>query len=218
MPETGSDLQQQIWNNKVGWRLSAFMSQSWNGPNWAADETRHISIRFNPEQNLSCQTPVLSPSFSSLPSPLHFSFYFILVLLPSAGSGVKSSSLPDLGESNKFTSSPTNNGTKKGNKAVIPLFVVLYSFSSRGTEDQISKYEGQEKTLAQINAIELFCSSHPGDRGTVKMIFSTKGKISKDISSPYRYFLQWKGIMNDIKLKDLTLYNWYVLVFLIIKD
>lgn len=147
-----------------------------------------------------------------------FFFSFILVLLPSACSGVKSSSLPDLGESDKFTSSPTNNGTKKGNKAVIPLFIVLYSFSSRGIEDQMSKYERQEKTLAQINATELFCSSHPGDRGTVKMIFSTKWKISKDISSPYRYFLQWKGIMNDIKLKDLTLYNWYVLVFLIIKD
>lgn len=94
--------------------------------------------------------------------------------MPSACSRVKSSGLPDLGESNKFVSSPTNNGTKKGNKAVIPLFFVLYSFSSRGIEDRMSKYEGQEKTFAQINAIELFCSSHPGDRGTVKMIFSTK--------------------------------------------
>lgn len=68
----------------------------------------------------------------------------------------------------------TNNGNKKA-KLEIPLFAAIFaSFSSRGIEDQMSKQEGEEKNLAQSNALNLFCSSHPGGRGIVEMLFTTK--------------------------------------------
>ena len=77
---------------------------------------------------------------------------------------------------------------------VIPLFAILLSsFCSKGIEDQTSKMEGEEKNPAQSNALKPFCSSHPVHSWTVKTIFSTKWKIAKEISFPYRPFCNEKA-------------------------